>query len=253
MTDTYWQNRRCWLIGASTGIGAATAQALHAAGARLALSARRQDQLEQVLPAAAQPLILPADVQDLTSLQAAHTEILRHWQGIDVLVYLAGAYTPARAWELDLHRAEEILDINYRGALRSLAAALPGWQERGAGQIVLVSSIAAVRGLPQSLYYGPSKAALTHLAEVLRLDLEPRGFHVQVVHPGFVATPLTAQNTFSMPHLMRPEDAAQALLRGMRSKRFEIQFPRAFTRRFSLLRCLPYRWYFPLIRRATGL
>ncbi|MEL5848985.1 MAG: SDR family NAD(P)-dependent oxidoreductase [Candidatus Igneacidithiobacillus chanchocoensis] len=253
MTDSYWQNRRCWLIGASTGIGAATAQALHAAGAKVALTARKREQLEQVLPAGAGQLILPADVQDASTLQAAHAEILRQWQGIDVLLYLAGAYTPARAWELDLQRAEEILDINYRGALRSLAVALPGWQERGGGQIVLVSSIAALRGLPQSLYYGPSKAALTHLAEVLRLDLEPRGFRVQVVHPGFVATPLTAQNSFAMPHLMTPEAAAQALLQGMRSKRFAIQFPRAFTRRFSILRCLPYSWYFPLLRRATGL
>ena len=253
MTDDYWQDRRCWLIGASSGIGAATAQALHAAGAKVALTARKREQLEQVLPADAQPLILPADVQDASTLEAAHAEILRHWQGVDTLVYLAGAYTPARAWELDLQRAEEILDVNYRGALRSLAAALPGWEERGAVQIVLVSSIAALRGLPQSLYYGPSKAALTHLAEVLRLDLEPRGFRVQVVHPGFVATPLTAQNSFSMPHLMTPEAAAQALLQGMRSARFEMQFPRAFTRRFSILRCLPYSWYFPLLRRATGL
>jgi NAD(P)-dependent dehydrogenase (short-subunit alcohol dehydrogenase family) len=253
MSDSYWHNRRCWLIGASTGIGAATAQALHAAGAKVALTARKREQLEQVLPAGAGQLILPADVQDASTLQAAYAEILRQWQGLDVLLYLAGAYTPARAWELDLQRAEEILDINYRGALRSLAVALPGWEERGGGQIVLVSSIAALRGLPQSLYYGPSKAALTHLAEVLRLDLEPRGFRVQVVHPGFVATPLTAQNSFSMPHLMTPEAAAQALLLGMRSKRFEIQFPRAFTRRVSILRCLPYRWYFPLLRRATGL
>ncbi|MEY2342114.1 SDR family NAD(P)-dependent oxidoreductase [Acidithiobacillus sp. IBUN Pt1247-S3] len=251
MNRDFWRDKRCWLIGASSGIGAATAQALHAAGARVALSARHSEKLAAVLPADQRTLLLPADVQDGESLMQAHAQILQQWQGLDLLVYLAGAYTPARSWDLNLQTAEDILDVNYRGALRALATALPGWEQRGAGQIVLVSSIAALRGLPQSLYYGPSKAALTHLAEVLRIDLEPRGFHVQVVHPGFVATPLTAQNEFSMPHLLQPSEAAQALLRGMQSKRFAIEFPPAFTRRFSLLRCLPYRWYFPLIRRAT--
>ena len=253
MTTSVWQSKRCWLIGASTGIGAATAQALHAAGARLALSARNADTLAKVLPSDATSLLLPVDVRDPASLELAHKQILKRWGGLDLLLYLAGAYVPARSWDLDLQKAEEILDINYRGALRALAAALPGWEERGPGQIVLVSSIAALRGLPQSLYYGPGKAALTHLAEILRLDLEPRGFHVQVVHPGFVATPLTAQNDFPMPHLLQPEEAARALVQGMQSRRFVIAFPPAFTRRFTLLRCLPYRWYFPLLRRATGL
>ncbi|MBU2755452.1 SDR family NAD(P)-dependent oxidoreductase [Acidithiobacillus sp. CV18-2] len=253
MNKGYWHGKRCWLIGASSGIGAATAQALHAAGARVAITARSADKLQQVLPNGENALLLPADVREAASLEEAHAQILRHWQGLDLLLYLAGAYAPARSWELDLQQAESILDVNYRGALRTLAAALPGWEARGPGKIVLVSSIAALRGLPQSLYYGPSKAALTHLAEVLRLDLEPRGFGVQVAHPGFVATPLTAQNDFAMPHLLQPEEAAQTLLKGMQSQRFAIEFPPAFTRRFHVLRCLPYRWYFPLIRRATGL
>ena len=98
-----------------------------------------------------------------------------------------------------------------------------------------------------------SGAALTHLAEVLYLDLSPKGLGVSVVHPGFVATPLTAQNNFHMPALISPEQAAQAMLQGWRDGQFDIHFPKRFTLFLKLLRLLPYRWYFPLVRRFTGL
>jgi NAD(P)-dependent dehydrogenase (short-subunit alcohol dehydrogenase family) len=105
--------------------------------------------------------------------------------------------------------------------------------------------------LPKSLAYGPSKAALTHLGEVLYLDLHPLGIGVSVVHPGFVATPLTAQNTFHMPALISPEQAASDMLQGWRDGLFDIHFPKRFTLFLKLLRILPYRWYFPLVRRFT--
>jgi short-subunit dehydrogenase len=76
---------------------------------------------------------------------------------------------------------------------------------------------------------------------------------VSAIHPGFVQTPLTAQNQFHMPALMTPEEAAEAMIRGWERGRFEILFPRRFTTWLKLLRLLPYRLYFPLVRRATGL
>ena len=113
--------------------------------------------------------------------------------------------------------------------------------------------MAGFRGLPNSLAYGPTKAALTHLAETLYLDLQDHGIGVSAIHPGFVQTPLTAQNQFHMPALMRPEDAALAMIRGWERGRFEMHFPRRFTGWLKLLRLLPYRLYFPLVKRATGL
>ena len=103
-----------------------------------------------------------------------------------------------------------------------------------------------------ALCYGPGKAALIHLAECQDLDLAPRGIGVWVINPGFVQTRLTAQNDFSMPALQTPEQAALALLGGFRTGHFEIHFPKRFTRLLKLLSLLPYRWYFPLIRRITG-
>ena len=134
-----------------------------------------------------------------------------------------------------------------------LAAVLPRFLAQGHGHISLVSSVAGYRGLPKSLAYGPTKAALIHLAEVLYLDLQPRGIGVSLVTPGFVRTPLTAQNDFAMPALMEPAQAAQALLAGWARGDFLIDFPRRFTVVLRLMRCLPYRLYFWLVRRSTGL
>jgi len=129
---------------------------------------------------------------------------------------------------------------------------LPLLLAQGHGHVSLVSSVAGFRGLPKSLAYGPSKAALTHLGEVLYLDLKPHGIGVSVVHPGFVATPLTAQNTFHMPALISPEQAAKDMLQGWRDGLFDIHFPKRFTWFLKLLRILPYRWYFPLVRQFTA-
>ncbi|MEI7612369.1 MAG: SDR family NAD(P)-dependent oxidoreductase, partial [Betaproteobacteria bacterium] len=99
--------------------------------------------------------------------------------------------------------------------------------------------------------YGPTKAALINFAEALFLDLQPKGIGVRVINPGFVATALTAQNDFSMPALLTPESAAEATLAGFAGGAFEIDFPKRFTRVMKLLAHLPYRWYFPLVRRLT--
>ncbi len=261
MNTDFWRGKRCWLVGASSGIGAACARALADAGARVAISARDQAALDALLAelprgtaeTCSAHLAVAVDVRSDTAVASAWERVYEVWGGVDLLLYLAGNYLPARSWDLDVGRAQDILDINYLGALRAVSCVLPGFLAAGAGHIALTSSVAGLRGLPKSLYYGPSKAALTHLAEILRLDLESRGVRIQVIHPGFVATPLTAQNDFAMPHLLQPEEAAQLLLRGLERKAFEIHFPKAFTRRFHWLRCLPYSWYFPLIRRATGL
>jgi short-subunit dehydrogenase len=117
----------------------------------------------------------------------------------------------------------------------------------------VVSSVAGFRGLPKSLAYGPTKAALINLAETLYLDLRHEGVGVSVVNPGFVETPLTAQNNFPMPGLITPDQAAQAILQGWAAGRFEIDFPKRFTFWMRLLRLLPSRPYFAAVARFTGL
>ena len=243
-----WQGKRVWLVGASSGIGAAVARELHRRGARLALSARSADKLEAL--ALADALLLPCDATDAARLAAARSALIEAWGGVDLVVYLAGDYVPMRADNFDLSIAEQVVTVNFNGAMRLAATVLPDL--RAGGGIAFVASVAGYRGLPKALCYGPGKAALIHFAECLHLDLAPRGIGVWVINPGFVSTQLTAKNDFAMPALLTPEQAAQAMIDGFRDGRFEIHFPKRFTRLMKLFAHLPYRWYFPLIRRFTG-
>ena len=249
---TDWQGRRVWLVGASTGIGLACAQALRAAGAQVVVSARKP---QAVLDWAAQDSCVQwraLDVCDPARVQATAHALLAEGP-LDMVVYAAGYYQAQRATAMDLAQLLQHDRVNYQGALHVLDAVLPGMLAQGSGHISLLSSVAGWRGLPNGLAYGPTKAALTHLAETLYLDLQDAGIGVSVVNPGFVDTPLTAQNEFTMPALISPEEAAREMLKGWAQGQFDIHFPKRFTRWLKLFRVLPYRWYFPLVRRFTGL
>lgn len=244
-----WTGLRVWVIGASTGIGRATAVALLQRGARVAVSARNAQALQSIEGA----LALPLDVTDAAALRAALQSLQATWGGLDLLLYCAGTYRPMRATAFYLANALQHDDVNYRGALHALDATLPVFNAQRAGHIALVSSVAGFGGLPQALAYGPTKAALINLAETLYLDLHPLGIGVHVINPGFVETPLTAQNTFAMPALISPEQAASAILAGLQAGRFDIHFPRRFTLWLKLLRLLPRGLYFRIVSRFTGL
>lgn len=248
-----WQGLRVWVVGASSGIGEATARALARQGAQVFVSARSEAALQTLVNDGQGRIQAYAlDVTDAPAVRAAAQAL--HTQGpLDLMVYCAGHYRAMRADGMDLSDMQRHLDINYRGALQVLDAILPAMLARGSGHISLISSVAGYRGLPKSLAYGPTKAALTNLAENLYIDLQPRGVGVSVVHPGFVQTPLTAQNDFQMPALISPDQAAAAMLAGWAQGRFDIHYPKRFTRWMKLLRVLPYRLYFPLVRRFTGL
>ena len=247
-----WSGRRVWLVGASSGIGRATASLLHARGAQVVVSARSAKALDDFVAAHPGSQALALDVGDRAALQAA-ADRLRAQGPLDLVCYLAGHYQPMRATELDLDQALLHQQVNLTGAWQLLAAVVPGLLAQGHGHVSLVSSVAGFRGLPRSLAYGPTKAALINLAETLFIDLRPRGIGVSVVTPGFVATGLTAGNDFPMPALLTPEQAAAELVRGWERGEFLIHFPRRFTRVLQLLRLLPYRAYFAAIHRITGL
>jgi short-subunit dehydrogenase len=244
-----WSDQRVWLLGASTGIGAALAGLLLARGARVALSARSAVRLAEVAAAGGgRALVLPCDAADAESLHAAWDALLAEWGGVDVALYVAGDYVPMRAWELDMAKARRMIEVNLVGAISFAACVVPQLLRQGNGQIGFVASVAGYRGLPKSLIYGPTKAALINFAEALYLDLRPKGIGVRVINPGFVATPLTAQNDFAMPALLTAEQAALATIDGFAGSAFEIHYPKRFTRVMKLLAHLPYppstsRWF----------
>lgn len=248
-----WQGLRVWVIGASTGIGAETARLLLAKGARVALSARNAAALENVAGGHAQALVLPLDVTDRAGVAAAHERVLSAWQGVDLVLVVAGAYVEMRADHLDMDVVDQILDVNLRGVFHCLDAVLPTLIAQGQGGIGIVSSVAGLSGLPKALVYGPTKAALINLCESMYFDLSPRGIGVYLINPGFVETPATASNNFAMPGLISAGQAAAEILSGIERGRFHIHFPKRFTNWLRFARLLPYRWYFSLIHKVTGL
>ena len=251
-----WQGRRVWLVGASSGIGLACAKALNAAGANVIVSAREVGALTEWAETCNKeglPVELMAlDVTDALQVKYVARQVATGGP-LDFVLYCAGHYRAQRATEFDLKDMLRHQDVNYNGMLRVLDAVLPMFLQQGCGHISLVSSVAGWRGLPNGLAYGPTKAAMTHLAETLYMDLQDKGIGVSVINPGFVATPLTAQNNFQMPALISPEEAAKAMLAGWSEGLFDIHFPKRFTAWLKLLRLLPYRVYCALVRRFTGL
>lgn len=250
-----WAGKRVWVIGASQGIGEAVARALLARRARVALSARSREPLEELARSAAgdQSLVLPIDVTRPEEIAAALSSLREQWQGVDLVLIVAGTHRPVRAWELKREVVRQLVDTNLIGVFNVLEAILPGLLERGKGGVGVVSSVAGYRGLPTALVYGATKAALINLAETLYLDLKPRGLDVYLVNPGFVKTPLTDQNAFRMPALISAEQAARHTLRGLERGAFEIDYPKRFTLAMKLLRVLPYWLYFRAVRGFTGL
>ncbi len=250
-----WTGRRVWIVGASSGIGRATAALLHARGAQVVVSARGQSALDTFTQAYPGSRAVALDSTDAHSVQTAARALLEAGP-LHLVCYCAGYYESQNASNFDLAAMLRHDEVNYRGALNLLAAVLPALLGGGASgapaHISLVSSVAGFCGLPRGLAYGPTKAALTNLAEGLYLDLHAKGVGVSVVHPGFVDTPLTASNPFPMPALTTPEAAAEAIVRGWERGRFEIDFPRRFTLAMKFLRLLPYAAFFPAVRRLTG-
>jgi NAD(P)-dependent dehydrogenase (short-subunit alcohol dehydrogenase family) len=254
---TDWKGRVVWIVGASTGIGRATAELLHARGALVIASARGVAMLEEFVAGHAGSVSIALDVTDRDAMRSAAQRIVQASGRIDLAVYCAGHYRAMRATQFDLDDALRHQQVNYVGALHLLDAVLPQLlrqtSQGGPAHLSLVSSVAGYRGLPNSLAYGPTKAALINLGETLFLDLQPKGVGVSVINPGFVETPLTAQNQFKMPALISSERAAGEILRGWERGDFEIHFPKRFTHMLKAMSYLSDRLYFAAIRRATGL
>jgi len=228
------------------------AQHLHRLGARVLVSARRAEALQDFVAAHPGSLALPLDVTDRAGVARVAAQALADGP-LDLVCYCAGHYNAMRATAIDLDDLLRHHDINTVGLLYLLHVITPALLAQGHGHISLVSSVAGYRGLPQAMAYGPTKAALINLAETLYLDLHPKGLGISLVNPGFVETPLTAGNQFHMPALITADEAAREMVKGWTKGQFEIHFPRRFTRVMKMLALLPYRLYFAAVRRSTGL
>lgn len=244
-------NQRIWVIGASSGIGEACTKAFIQAGAKVALSSRRAERLSALAQSGkpGQTLVLPLDVTQKEQLASAYHDILEAWDGLDLLLFVSGVYTPLRADNFDFEVAQKTIDANLLGPMRAVEIVLPNMLQNHSGHIAIVGSVAGYSGLPKALAYGPSKAGIINFCENLYYDLLPQGVSVHMISPGFVATEATAQNDFEMPALITADEAAKEILTGIQAGEFDIHFPKRFSGFLKFLRILPYPLYFWIIRR----
>ncbi|MGD9573566.1 MAG: SDR family NAD(P)-dependent oxidoreductase [Thermoleophilia bacterium] len=240
--------RVVWITGASGGIGAATAQELARRGARVVVTARREEELEEVAAAVAGITPRAGDVTDAGGMRALVQGIVASHGGVDVALLNAGTYSPVlpEAFTPDAVRPQ--VEVNIMGTVNCIAAVLPHMRARRAGRIAVVASVTGFAALPMASAYGASKAFLISMADSLRADLagERSGVQVTVVAPGFVETPLTDHNDFPMPFLIPVDEAARAIADGLEAGDAEIAFPR----RMSLLMKTLGRWLPGPLRRA---
>ena len=238
--------KTAWITGASTGIGREIALQMAQAGVEVAASSRSAGSLAGLHPKI-HPY--PLDVTDAKATAETVARIERERGPIELALFAAAYYQPVDPAALDPAVFERTLSTNVMGVVNGIAAVLPRLQQRQAGHLAWFASVAGYRGLPKAAAYGPSKAALINLAESLKPDLAGMGIKVSVVNPGFVETPLTAQNDFPMPFLMKPDAAARLTIDGLARERFEISYPWQFVSLLKIARILPYGLYFRMIDR----
>ncbi len=240
--------KTAWITGASTGIGRELALQLARQGVIVAASARSRDKLEALSHEQAGIIGYPVDVTDPAAVAEVYRRIVDDIGSPDLAILNAGVWHPMKASGYDAQRAAVSMSVNYLGIANALEPLIATMKDKGRGHIALVASVAGYRGLPMAAAYAPSKAAVISLAEVLRLELASDGLTVSVINPGFVETPMTAENSFPMPFIIKANDAASRIIRGLTRNRFEIAFPWQLVTLLKLARILPYRLYLWLAR-----
>jgi len=240
-----------WITGASSGIGKAVAIKFAENGWTVAVSARRQNLLNELKQINQNIYPFPLDVTDIEKCKLVASNIINQFNNIDICLFGTGMHDPKSEKKFNLEKIREIMEVNYFGTMNSINSIYDYFSEKQNGQISIISSVAGYRGLPAAGAYCASKAALTSFAESLNFDMQMKNVRVSLVSPGFIKTPMTDQNDFPMPMIKSPEFAANEIYKGLTEKKsFEIHFPKAFTFFLKFLQILPSSIYFKLVSKG---
>jgi len=231
-----FQGRRVWITGASSGIGEALALAFHGAGAKLILSARREDELKRVQTACggeAGARVLPMNGTNTQELPEQMRQALDVFSGLDVLVLNAGITQRSRTRETDESVYRRLMEVNFFGPEAMARAVLPSMLAQKNGHIVVISSVAGKFGVPMRSGYSATKFALHGFFEALRAEEERNGIHVTMVCPGYIRTEISlsalrgdgrkhAKMDSELAHGMPAKECARQILHGVARRKREI-------------------------------
>ena len=242
--------KHVWITGASSGLGEHTARVLAEQGFQVSITARSADKLEAIAKDYDNVAVYAGDVTDATKLKEIVAKAEAEHGSIDLALFCAGAWFQSSVEEMDVGNFAKTLDVNIMGVVNALDAVLPQMLARKSGYVAWISSVAGYGGLPNAASYGSTKAALINMAESMKPELNSKGITISVINPGFVRTPMTDKNKFPMPFIMEPEDAAHAIVSGLKREKFEIAFPWQLVGILKFLNHLPYWLYFALVKRT---
>ena len=233
---------KVFLTGASSGIGAALASHYAGSGAQLGLFARRGDVLAHLAASlgSGSPAIYAGDVRDAGSLREAARDFIARFGVPDIVIANAGVSfgtSTAHAEDNEVFRA--IVDTNVLGMVHTFQPFLAGMLEARGGTLAGIASVAGFRGLPGAGAYSASKAAAIAYLESLRVELVGTGVAVVTICPGYIATPMTEGNPYSMPFLMRRDRAARLIARAIDRRRSFYVLPWQMAWLGRLLKILP--------------
>ena len=244
-------SKKIWITGASSGIGRALAIKFANEGWQVAVSARRENLLQDLNNNNSNIYSFPLDIKDESKAKKVFQNIIEKFETIDICVFCTGIHDPESEKKLSIEKIREIMETNFFGTVNCIMAVNAYFRERKNGHISIVSSVAGYRGFPAASGYCASKAALTSLAESLFFDFKRYNVRISLVSPGFIKTPLTDKNKFPMPMIKSPEYAAEKMFIGLTKKNtFEIHFPKTFTIIVKLLKIMPNWLFFFLVGKG---
>lgn len=195
--------------------------------------------------------MIDLDVREISSVQEAVVGAWNAFEGLDIWFYNAAVYEvmSIKAWKLE--HFEAMMQVNYLGAVRVMTQLMPYFEQQKSGRWIWNASLSSYFGLPLGGGYSAPKAALVNLAEALQPELKNKNIELQVINHGFVKTRLTQKNTFEMPELMTPQEAAEKIIKDMgKPYHFEMHFPFKLATFLQLLRLLPYKISLYLTRKT---
>lgn len=204
------------ITGASSGIGLALAQYYLKQGATVAACARRAELLEELAAAAYPGKVIPyaLDVRDTAAIKAAADDFMNRAGTPDIVIANAGVSRGTLTeYVEDLDIFQQVMDINVLGMARTFQPFIAPQLKAGTGRLVGIASVAGFRGIPGSEAYSASKAAAISYLESLRVELRGSGIEVVTIAPGYIRSPMTDINAYSMPFLTDADDAAERMAR----------------------------------------
>ncbi len=242
-----------WITGASSGIGKSLSFKFAREGWIVAASARRESILQELNKENDNIHPFPLDVTNIEECKNTFKKILEKFKDVEISFFGTGIHDPKSERQFNLDKIKKITEVNYFGTLNCINSVYDYYSEKQNGQISIVSSVAGYRGLPAGGAYCASKSALTSFAESLHFEMKRKNVRVSLVSPGFIKTPMTDLNDFPMPMIKTPEFAADKIYYGLiKSKGFEIHFPKSFTFIMKFLRILPNFIYFKLVDKGMS-